>query len=64
MCDSAVREEAGGQDTAKASASANGCTVTPRASLSGASPVSDAVYLRHLSAVLDERLADIHPEDF
>ena len=36
---------------------------TPRSSTSGAVPVSDAVYLRHLSALLDEYLEDIAPED-
>ena len=62
ICEAASREEAGSD------ACSMPCTgsvaSTPRASLSGSGPVSDAVYLRHLSRVLDERLDDIHPADF
>ena len=36
---------------------------TPRRSAAGAVPASDAVYLRHLSALLDEYLEDIVPPD-
>lgn len=66
-CERGVREEEAsdaGRSALVPLSRGSSTTVTPRSSLSGAGgPVSDAVYLRHLSALLDEYLLDIASED-
>jgi hypothetical protein len=65
VCDRALREEASAEHSqlAVVPSHSSSQSSTPRTSTSASVLISDAIYLRHLSMLLDEYLQDIDPAD-